>query len=83
MAGLQQSLITEAVIAKLLADIEELVADIIAHRDGGLDAHGSQTILDQPYLDSNNSVVSTKTLKLGVNIQGVPVFVLIPAIPAS
>lgn len=83
MAGLQQSLITEDAINRLLSDIEDIVADIVAHREAGLDAHAAQTILDQPYLDSNGNVVAEKTLKIGANISGVPVYVLVPAVPTS
>lgn len=74
----QDSLITSADVNRVLTQIEELVADIIAHRDGGLEKHSTHQVINAPYLDSNGVKVSDRSLKIGAKINGVPVFVLIP-----
>jgi len=75
----QTSLITDSSRKALLADVEELTADIETHVQGGMDQHDTQVILDQPYVSLSGETIANKTLKLGTKLDGVPIFIFIPA----
>lgn len=75
----QTSLITDSSRKALLADIDALSSDVEVHVQGGIDQHDTQVILDQPYVALNGETLSNKTLKLGTKLNGVPIFIFIPA----
>ena len=80
------SLLTQAVKDLAIEQLDQVEADLAAHIAKGLDGHDSQLIvkdgmgLDVPYEDTAGNTVALATLKLGVDIGGVEVFVKVPAI---
>ena len=78
---MQAAVITDSARKAVVERSDELIARLTQHSTQGLDAHDQHAILDVPFLDSNGNTIASKTLKLGVLIDGSPAFVLIPAIP--
>jgi hypothetical protein len=76
----QRSLITDAARLALLAQIKQLGVDINTHINGGIDQHDTQVILDEPFISAGGDTLTTKTLKIGVVVNGVNAFILLPVI---
>jgi hypothetical protein len=77
----QAAIITDAARLALLAEIEALGIDIESHIQGGLEKHDAHEILNVPYQDSTGHTLSSKTLKIGVTVANVNVYILLPANP--